>query len=426
MICCFIFRILHRASANASGKRRSLRLQRARERDELINEEGRAVEVMKEKSEVREDQDSESLMSFCEVKIEYDDVNEASYPNESDDLIYFNDENDENEENCENDLHGDYSCQRCNILFKTRNMLKSHTKSVHEAIQCYKCKICQKTYNDPAVFDAHITGEHEIDIAHGHNFLDRLTLYRVSSNKPESPPDSKIIVTTFETKADVLSCSNCDYKSKNKRSLAIHVAKHFENAIFSCKTCGRKFENRRDLIYHIRFIHRGEHCICDYCGKSYRNPKGLDEHRKFVHFRGKHECKICHRGLASEKNLDEHMVNMHVKKKTHKKRKTSVCEACGKIFSDREKLTIHMRVHTGERPYPCIICKESFAKKNSLKQHLILHTGAKPYVCDICGKQFAQKPGLSYHRKSHPGPIPPLPPVFIDPLIENLLRQCEQ
>ncbi|XP_043273990.1 zinc finger protein 614-like isoform X6 [Venturia canescens] len=430
--------IHHHDTTDTSSRRRSLRLQRKGGHNEVVIERGEksdelCVKVKKERNEVEKQickDDDESLMSYCEVKIECDDENETSFLNESDDLIYFDDENYENKENYGDEIHGDYSCRKCNISLKTLKMLKSHTRSIHEAIQCFKCKICHKIYNELAAFESHIVSKHDTDIVLSDNYLDRLTLYRVSRNKSVNekkprgrPKKVRTVVTNIETSlAVVLSCSECDYTTKNKDSLAIHVAKHLD---YFCGTCDRRFELRRDLIYHIRSIHPEESLICTYCGKTCRTRRALATHRKFVHFKGKFECKICHRGLASQKNLDEHMANCRVKTKS-KIQDSVICEECGKQFNNKYKLAVHKRIHDGIRPYACVVCKETYTKKNALKQHLLLHTGAKPYVCDICGKKYSQKPGLTYHRKSHPGPLPPLPPVMIDPFIENLLRRYDR
>ncbi|KAK4879169.1 hypothetical protein RN001_007315 [Aquatica leii] len=87
-----------------------------------------------------------------------------------------------------------------------------------------------------------------------------------------------------------------------------------------------------------------------------------------------------------------------------------ICLYCGKCYSRKYGLKIHIRTHTGYKPLKCKFCLRPFGDPSNLNKHVRLHAeGDTPYKCDLCGKILVRRRDLERHLKSrhmseiHPG-----------------------
>ncbi|XP_073822479.1 uncharacterized protein [Musca autumnalis] len=164
---------------------------------------------------------------------------------------------------------------------------------------------------------------------------------------------------------------------------------------YVCNKCQRVFNSCNALKYHHR-THLGlrpHHC--DICGKSFFAVGALKAHIRTHTGDKPFQCPHCDRKFRQWGDLKYHTVSIHSNMKNHQ------CEYCGKSFSRKYSLVVHVRIHTSERNYKCEFCTKSFRASTYLQNHRKIHTGEKPFECEVCGKKFRVSGDLRRHQRVH-------------------------
>lgn len=101
-------------------------------------------------------------------------------------------------------------------------------------------------------------------------------------------------------------------------------------------------------------------------------------------------------------HLETIVSNMGTSKQGH------LCIYCGKLYSRKYGLKIHIRTHTGFKPLKCKFCHRPFGDPSNLNKHIRLHlqnqsptttSAAHPnfYKCHLCSKIMIRKRDLQRH-----------------------------
>uniref|UniRef100_UPI0037E97C89 uncharacterized protein n=1 Tax=Semicossyphus pulcher TaxID=241346 RepID=UPI0037E97C89 len=139
-------------------------------------------------------------------------------------------------------------------------------------------------------------------------------------------------------------------------------------------------------------------------------PEHLQKHNEVLAGEKPFSCSVCGRRYSNKNCLLVHMMR-------HSKGHRFSCSHCEKSFPFKGELEAHLRIHTGEKPFSCTVCGAKFSERScsvcgkklhkaSLLRHMRTHTGEKPLSCSVCGKKFAVRGYLKRHSIIHTGEKP--------------------
>lgn len=107
-------------------------------------------------------------------------------------------------------------------------------------------------------------------------------------------------------------CGYCNFRTNERFSFDVHLARHFGIKPFSCETCGARFAVKVELTDHIAFKHSTERkYVCPVCSITFKTSGTLWRHRKIHEPRKVHSCPICSITFTRLSNLNRHVNKFH-------------------------------------------------------------------------------------------------------------------
>ena len=88
----------------------------------------------------------------------------------------------------------------------------------------------------------------------------------------------------------------------------------------------------------------------------------------------------------------------------HPDKKVFPCETCGKLFTRKHDLGVHIKEahsETKEKQLQCLHCDYETSRKSDLNRHVESKHNKSNFECGICNKSFNRKDNLKMHMKTH-------------------------
>ncbi|XP_077495610.1 uncharacterized protein LOC144106643 isoform X2 [Amblyomma americanum] len=119
------------------------------------------------------------------------------------------------------------------------------------------------------------------------------------------------------------------------------------------------------------FYARGETFHCECCEYTTRHKWNMVVHVRTHTGERPFRCALCPKSFSRKNVLEEHV-------HTHTGARPFRCSLCPVAFAHKNSLVTHLKRHVGERPFACPECGRAFAGRFALNRHLMAHARPPP------------------------------------------------
>ncbi|KAJ8050668.1 hypothetical protein HOLleu_03959 [Holothuria leucospilota] len=263
-----------------------------------------------------------------------------------------------------------FKCQICDVAFKQKGALKTHEKTIHERAGVVMCSVCHRTFSSQEEVDRH----KRIHLAHPRQGCvycgKQFTLIRSLLGHERSCPSKSF------------HCEICDFSTKLKYTLIVHMRHHTGEKPYLCQYCGKKWPSRSCLSTHEKTHSDQRPHKCQVCEKTYRRSSHLRRHEKLHSGEKSYKCQFCNESFQILESKVFHEKTKHWGIKVDGRSGNKIpyrdmpklhkCSFCDKKFVLTCERNLHERErHTGFKPFSCSICGRKFSRKRRATSHVL-------------------------------------------------------
>ena len=159
----------------------------------------------------------------------------------------------------------------------------------------------------------------------------------------------------------------CGNSFPQKHRLKVLPTTNIEIRPYKCNVCSRSFKQKHHLNGHLQTHTAIKLHKCAVCGESFLYISQLKRHvdtHTFVDPTCKENEMNGNKCFSLQGSLpiDSNQRKM-LKQSSHNKTLGFKCESCGKSFSQKQRLKIHLTTHLRIKSRKCEICGKSFLRK---------------------------------------------------------------
>ncbi|XP_033838671.1 zinc finger protein 429-like isoform X2 [Periophthalmus magnuspinnatus] len=289
----------------------------------------------------------------------------------------------------------EYAQKRRDQGFKPCIVVVGRLSSSREIAQDKTCKFSSKERSKASVQRRLFPKNREMPVLKNNLYSILIQPCNLNSSKNNTETESGSQRRESENSACTkpMKCTLCDQTFSKTLLMKRHYFNiHRVKGSYQCPSCKRSFVRLCDMVKH----HQNKRLVeCETCRRCFTKLTVLKKHKTQYNntCATPHICETCGKPCLTAGVLKQHR-NVH-----RVKNEQTVCTYCGKKFSSKFCLRVHMNRHTGG--FPCPICPKVFYQKTCLKRHVNKHNGLEPYLCDVCGKGWATPAYLRIHMVTH-------------------------
>ncbi|KAL5013449.1 hypothetical protein ScPMuIL_007719 [Solemya velum] len=311
-----------------------------------------------------------------------------------------------------------FKCDKCEKRFIKIGTLHTHSCTENMNLTCDVC--CKGGFRNERYLHRHMIthgpAEYECEYCHK-SFFRRDYLNDHSCKLPDGTVVRLIRKNDTVTLQERLICHTCGKSFVSVSNLNKHMRIHGEKEC-TCPICNKSFHYEGYLREHVASVHENKYRYqCSECGKMLKSKTGLITHTKQFHSSNTefYPCPKCGRIFTQKGNMKVHLYS-------HATDRKFICPFCHKTFKYPDQLNRHKLIHTMENKLECEYCEKSFCKPYELRKHIMVFHSGLVYICDVCQARCGHRHTVIRHyRRKHPGHVHLLNhSAYVDSLLKQM------